>query len=504
MINKVLILLLISIQLVFAQELFFENPVNAKLKDSVIAKVGNIKITSEEFIYGYEFGPAFPKRVQDSKKVYLNYLINEKLLALEGYSENIFKNDFSSDMYNSIVADITTEQMFTEKILPGINIEETEIEKVIDKKQTEYSLRWLYSKDKLQMDGFVNSLKNGIPFDSLFFKQLSDSVTIDDRQLKTSLYDIYLKNPFFATIIDSMSNDNTSAPIEAPDGWYLIKIDNKWKTVVTNETELNKLRSESINAIKKSKMDAQSDKFVKDLFKETAPVINKESFSVAKAFLGKFVLDSLKFNQWRLIDILDSSLAKLRKKRGEQFKDIVLVEGKSLKISLEEFIRWFRVREQFLKINKTNISAYSKSMQDYVWLMVRDRLLSDRAIQLGYNKSDWVIKQSKWWKDKICYSTHKNEISKSVVLSNDERNLVNDKGKSADDILNEKFNRKLFLKLSELKKKYKVIINDNILNSLQVSEENNKNSIDLYIVKRGNLIPRTPYPCIDNEWQNWQ
>ena len=59
--------------------------------DLILANAGDKKITVREFLYGYEFGPAFPKKVKNSKEVYLNYLINEKLLASEGYARNMIQ-----------------------------------------------------------------------------------------------------------------------------------------------------------------------------------------------------------------------------------------------------------------------------------------------------------------------------------------------------------------------------------------------------------------------------
>jgi len=54
------------------------------------------------------------------------------------------------------------------------------------------------------------------------------------------------------------------------------------------------------------------------------------------------------------------------------------------------------------------------------------------------------------------------------------------------------------------KKKYKISINKDVLNKIKVSSENDKNAIDMYIVKRGNLIPRLAYPSIDNDWASWE
>ena len=44
----------------------------------------------------------------------------------------------------------------------------------------------------------------------------------------------------------------------------------------------------------------------------------------------------------------------------------------------------------------------------------------------------------------------------------------------------------------------------NVLDKIKVSSENDKKAIDMYIVKRGNLIPRPAFPSIDNDWASWE
>ena len=68
-----------------------------KIKNEIVASVGPINITADEFYYSYEFGPAFVKRGKDSKERYLKYMINEKLLALDGYSRGIDKKEEVND-----------------------------------------------------------------------------------------------------------------------------------------------------------------------------------------------------------------------------------------------------------------------------------------------------------------------------------------------------------------------------------------------------------------------
>jgi len=61
----------------YSQDLFFEEYQNSKNKNEVVAEVG----------------PIFPKRKDNSRQAYLNYMINEKLLALDGCEKVLWKKE---------------------------------------------------------------------------------------------------------------------------------------------------------------------------------------------------------------------------------------------------------------------------------------------------------------------------------------------------------------------------------------------------------------------------
>jgi len=499
-----LILSFLSLRICYAQSLFFESEENLRNKNKIVAEVGPLKINAEEFIYSYEFGPAFPKRKENSKRNHLNYMINEKLLALDGYEKGFMEKEFAKGMYSDIVSDLITEELFKKEILPKVDINDSEIEKVIDKKLSEYEIRWLYASNAEILQNYLLQLKNGVSFDTLFFIQINDSVFVDDRQMKSSLYNIYVKNPIFAQIIDTLSAGRVSAPIHTDDGWYIIKIDNIWKNLITTESEFNKLKSESIEAITKSKSDALSDQYVKDLFDRGNPIIKRDVFNVLRSYLGKFILTNEKYTEWELDKKLDVSLSNLGLKRGDKDTGLTLVTSPNINISLDECIIWYRNREQYIKFIKNDLIGFSKSLENLVWLMVRDKFLTKQAYKNGYDTDEWVQKQAGWWRDKISYSTYRNELANSVVLNSEEMRALNEKNKSESEIMSQELSKKIFTKVRELKKKYTININNDVLDKIEVSSENDKRAIEMFIVKRGNLIPRPVFPSIDNDWASWE
>ncbi len=83
------------------------------------------------------------------------------------------------------------------------------------------------------------------------------------------------------------------------------------------------------------------------------------------------------------------------------------------------------------------------------------------------------------------------ELANSITLNSEEIKLVDAKSKSQSELLSEKLSKTILHKILELKKKYKVTINKDVLDNIKVSSENDKNAIDMYIVKEGKSDSKT-------------
>ncbi|MDH7605609.1 MAG: peptidyl-prolyl cis-trans isomerase [Melioribacter sp.] len=484
----------------------FSQVIQNHFQDSIVAKVGNIKITVNEFINCYEYGPAFYKKVKDSKKVFLNHLINEKLLALDGYSRGLDTLSEVKNIFNEFESDIATEELFKDEILKKISYTKEEIDTVAKQKLIEVELQWIYSSSEDEIRKIYDSLFAGIDFQKLFNKQLNDSIYYEDRYLKSSRYVLGLKNYELAKIIDTIKVNTFSKPIKANDGWYIVKLMNINYPLIVNESEQNKIMKEAETALIKRKMDQLSDVYVNSLMMKSNPVIKRKAFQVLRSYLAQFELPKETYDKWRLSEILREALNSFNLINQKNINDITLVELNYGKISLSDFINWYRARDEYIKFDKRSFASYSRSLENIIWRMVRDKLLTEEARKKGYFERRVVKEQSKWWKDKIIYSTVKNELMNSILLEkkevDDTNKNINDK--SYTEFIEDELTKKIFRKINELKNKYAITINEDLLKSIKVSEENNVKALDLYVVKRGGLIPRTPFPTIDNYWARWQ
>jgi len=481
--------------------LFSQVPEDLYLKKNfdtkkTVAKIDTINITAEEFFLNYEFGPAFTKKLPDSKSKHLEYMINEKLLALEGYSNRKDTTEEVRSMLDEFTGDIAAEEMFKKEILPNVKIKDENLNNIIAKKQTEVELKWLFTSDENEMKGYIKSLNAGADFDSLFNLQLKDSVNKDSRCMKTSMFSLEKSNPQLAGIVDSLQAGKYSVPFHVPDGWYIVKLDNINRNAVTTQSEFEKLKQEAENAALKMSMDSLSDDYVKKLLTAGNPVIKKYAYSMIRSYLGKMVLDKEKYNSWQLEDKLNEALKNLDANPGKS----ILVEMSTGNFTVDDFLYWYRNRSLYIKMTDTDFNSFSAALEQLIWRMVRDRLIASDANKKGYFNNPEVLKQTDWWKDKIVGSAVRNDILNSAMLTAGEVT-----GKKPDDEkLEMEFRKKMLHKIIALKQKYKIVINKDELSKIPVSDENDKRAIEFYMVKTGGLIPRNPYPSINNEWVTWQ
>ncbi len=233
-------------------------------------------------------------------------------------------------------------------------------------------------------------------------------------------------------------------------------------------------------------------------------MIKRDAFILLRSYLGKFVLDPGKYSEWRLEVKMDSALSALGLKRGDIYPGITLVAGETQNFMLDKFIEWYRDRAEYIKLSEDDLGSFSRSLENMIWLMVRDRMLGETAAQRGYDNSPWVKKQASWWKDKIAFSAYRNRLEKSINLTSDEINLVKENKKSESDIMSEELSKKVLHNVLQLKQEHKVVINQDVLGKIKVTSENDKKAIDIYFIKRGSLIPRTLFPSIDNDWNSWE
>jgi len=497
--------------------------VPAGMDTVVVARVGNLDITAEEFLLSYEFGPAFVKKRNNAKERHLDFMIYEKLMALDGYNRGFAEDRQVTATLKEFEGDLATEELYRDDVLSKGSLTPKEMEEGIANERIHLELKWLFAPQKETLKYYSDELAKGASFDALFKAQLRDSVFAGDRSLETTKFRLENQNPEMARVVEKLAVGEVSQPVETPDGFYLVQITNTWMNPVLTETERVKLQYDLERALVQRKADALSDQYVDQMLRERNPVIVRRSFNALRAIIGKSILPPEKYKEWNLTKSLMSEAGPLDSLNLENYRDETLVRLTDQNFLFEDFWTWYQARRAYIRFNTTSAQALSGSLQQMVWRSVRDKLLTTRACERGLQNRPTVQKQKQWWQEKIVYARAKEEILKSIEMTDEKarqfyetksRQYRDRYGKTrAYDQVKEQVHQDYFAfeltknllrHLNALKSKYPVAINHAALNALSTNTEAEPKAIDVIIAKKGGTFPRPGFPTIDFDWKLWE
>ncbi len=492
----------------------FDDP---KYNSLVVAHVGHRAITAQEFLLNYAFGPSFAKREEHSKRRYLDFMVYEKLLALDGYAHGVDTTDAARQALAEVTADLATEELYRDDVLSKVSVTEEAIGRGVQQDRLTLSIQWLYARAAGEIAVQLESLRRGVPFDSLFARQLRDGVGMDDRSMKLSAFKLHMRNPALAAVVDTLRAGNVSASIAAPDGFYIVKIMDVSTNPIMTSSEEAKLRDEVRRALIEHIADSLSDLYVERTMVGHHPTILRRPFDRLHAHLAKTILPESTFAAWNLSK-------RLRDRWGSDSLDerqqVVDVDGSGY--TIRDFLRWYHAREQNLHLNPASPELLFSSLERLMWVMVRDKLLTERAHKRGLDRREIVKRQTQWWKDKIVYKLVRTALADSIqcdeaalraYYAEHRKHYRSGKGEELSferardgvlrDLVSYELTKRSVHKILKLKEEYHVTVNESVLNNLYVDTENNPRAIDVYAMKKGGIFPRPAFPTIDEEWQQW-
>jgi hypothetical protein len=486
--------------------------------DAVIARVGPTVVTVREFFFASLFGPAFVKQRPDTRQKMLDYMLNEKLLALGARGH---ENDLRvRENLAALEGDMATEELYRDDILSKVHVSESEIIRGVAESRKTVSLRWLYRKDKPRAIAAVHELRSGLPFDSLYKREIADSgMSADDRQMRSTLFKLRLQNPPMATFAGTLRVGQVSDPIQGSDGFYILRIDSLVSAVPLSESEEAKTRSEVRQALVKARADSLSDIYVRRAMLEAHPIIQRPAFDLLRAYVGSRVFSAEKFASYEL----SRNVTETDYKEIDRYGKRVLVTLAKGKVTLADFLAWYRVREVNMTFRQNSPQVFFLSVEDVVWRMVRDRLLVKRSLDRGLQHRRSVVAQKTWWKEKLLYQVAKDSIMRTIGWNDstlqayyahhpgafrDTSGSLRAYDGVKDDVLREwyagELNSRVLHTLNRLRQRYPVRIYEDVLKSVPLDAENDPSTIEVYTVKKGGTFPHPAFPTIDYFWRTWQ
>jgi len=493
-------------------------PVPGSPEEAVVATVGGFVITERDLLDSYEFGPSFVKRYPDPLRKHLDYMVYERLLALEAQRLGYDTSAFVRQRVAALEEDLTVDQLYEDEILANIHLTGKEIEEGVQKQRVNLRLRWLHTTDGEEARRFEAELNKRECFDSLYTTHRGKGDAVSDHSLETTLFRLEHDTPQLAAGIAKLKPTQVSAPIEGPDGYYIVRLDGVWQNPVITETEYGTLKDGVTKTLMSSRAEQLAADYVKTQMTGANPVIKAEGFNIVRAYVAEKGLSQDSRVKWDIPStFMTEAGPQLIGTSGEFLSRPLVFFGNSM-ITVRDYIVWFDIRQFQLKTS--SLEAFNSSIKRTIWKMVQDKLLSDEAYTRQLNRRDEVRKETGKWNAKLLYLAGRSSILHSIRISEESLKLEYERTKSdykdhagkplsfaeaRDQVWTTMYyaeEEKILLQtLSRLKTLYPFSYNEEAIHRLTGEIKMESDPVNVIFYKPGGTFPRVAFPTIDESWQ---
>ena len=385
-------------------------------ENQVLAKIGTIEITSDEFMARYELTPQLLKENQKIKEElkleFLYSLIAEKLLALYGeqirldtsvivkqslkYFEEMFVRDA---LYKKVVqekAQLKTDSLLNFYLSNANNVK----------------MIYIYSDNNTEINKIYSLLKLGIPFDSLYSELNSgrtDTFSVSVGQIKEDV-----ENKLF-----SLPDGAFSSPIEMDDGWYIFKILKRYNPIITISKGWESDFKNSKRIAKERSEFSFYKEYLKNFFSNKEVKINAKLLRNISSQVYSILSQRIDQNQ-TFYDraLLVNDIAFIELKMGKDSLVQPIVEMSNSFITIGDYLNFLRF-ENFT-VDTLDYLFVFKSLSNKLKNFIEYKMLANEGYLLGLQNSVEVKKQVKMWKENYFMQLVTSMFIDSASVSDDE------------------------------------------------------------------------------------
>ncbi len=253
-------------------------------KMPVVARVGDLQISQEEFELAYRFNPALGIIKSDTvaRRIVLNSLIAKKLWALEGYARQLDKKPVIREMTEQYRREALIERFWEKKIFSNIKIGEQEIRNAYFRSKRKRIIQFLVSDNERRAQDFAAQLQNGVSFE-----RLAALLGYDIRQIPVDSVSFgYRFEKLEQTVFDMKMNE-VRGPITLGHRYFFVKLIGEKQDIFTAEIDLEAQRRKLVKTLRDRKRKTLFEKYVaehlpqkyeldKSVFKKLARALEKQ------------------------------------------------------------------------------------------------------------------------------------------------------------------------------------------------------------------------------------
>ena len=477
--------------------------------EAIVARAGDHYITAEEFELNYEFGHAHLRRGPDSKRQYLNFMLNEIILASEGKRIGL---DTASSIANALATlreELLIERVFEDRVLSQIEVTDEDIRAEINRGAVRFRFKFLPARTRES----ANKLRDLYVSEGYDAALEAVRASFSEAALPTGSTEsppltADELEPQVLAVLQGLPINEVSDPVWYQGYWYLFEVTQITRQPVAPADYQSKASSAEKVLYNRRALEGATS-FVASLMEPRNLATKREGFAVLSAALWSWYSEETPSRNL-LETIIKGALDTGYTRQLAANLDAPLVSFDNDLWTIRDFLEHFTPGRYQLRAREQ--PAFIGRLADIVALVVRDALLLDMAEQdqLGDHagtkrnlelwERQWIFQHYRqWWQGaepitdlqvKSYYQEKDSQMQGRLVpfdsLTNSER------AKIRAQLRRERLSRRA----DSLAQDLDIYVDEAMLDSLALSPVDANATVHLFKSNSSKM----PFPIADPNW----
>ena len=383
-----------------------------QLRDPAVARVGDRIITASEFRSNYEFGMPFLKKGADPKAAYLDYMIQEKLLALEGYRLGFDRNPRVRENEAALMRELLIEELFNHEIRRKITVTPEEIREGITKAMVSWKFRYWFEPNHadalairaaMQEDGYAQVVTELL--------ESNPEIRLAPANFESGYLTWMEIDPAILEAIKDLPVGEISEPLLLNGVWVIFQI-----TDIRRESFTENAYREGAESMQQTLFYRKAQTAVRRYIDSLMTPLNVRT----KAEAFRLLADALA--EWTALSPADrgspleaaaaAGPERPRLRALNDHLDETLTRFKGGRWSIGDFLQRFDPAS--IRASAGDSQAFRNALNHRLAITVRDHFLAEEARKFKLDKSPQLQRSLQQWRDKWVYDEARSHFLRGV------------------------------------------------------------------------------------------
>ena len=426
------------------------------------------------------------------KKIILNSLIAEKLMALEAGKDNeLFRNEKFQDYLRGRKEQSMRQWLYNHDFYEKVQLDSNEIKNVYKLAGRKYKIAYYTIKDSVVLKKVKGKLKQSYSFIDLF-SDINKPEEFPQREVSwnTQEHEAILDALFSVPL----NKNQIIGPVKIDNNFYtIIKILDWTDRAATTENDVQERLNNVKKLLKIKHSNIQYSQYVGEIMHGKRVEFIGDTFYKLVNIVGPFYIKSEKekseaFNQrfWHkeseeiILDDIGDNI--------ERIRDFPLLRIDGEIWAVRDFEKELNLHPLVFRKRRMEGSEFAEQFKLAIVDMIRDKYITEEAYKKGYDRVNIVERNVSMWWDYLLSLYHRNQYLESIGRKEDFN----------EDYLHN-IEQDLNLYIDRLQEKY----NDAIEINTDLFEEIQLTRIDLFILQKNVpfpiVVPGFPILTTDNK-----